>query len=441
MKKLLILILTTIATGTIAAPVTLYGRVSVALENDSFPSNAEIRPGNTSVQDYGSYFGIRGTDLVYGQNSVVWQIEQFLNIASGEAFQQVKGSNWVPSHPGSLVSGQSTNNYNVFASSDSYIGVQGDWGRVRIGNLSNTFRTNTGAVDIFKGGNANIFKPYDSVLVVLPTTIRYDSPTWSNISFSTYYAFNTDGNFNTGNSNGNGFAQSGDMNGYNNAPIFGGGVFYQPGYFSATLNTQVNMNTGIYQSMGGTAPGFGPGKNPVYVNQGINAYVSRLEFNYNDPDGVFLGVGGQIAQGYGYQVVPGNGAMNNLWITQQAMTNVSTQYYNPAQCAGGWCTLNTANLGTAEAGISMGWHIDNWTPKIGYMYGSNMMNGGSPWDLIAGNNQIGATGYQQAIVELDWNITPRAIAFINYGQSFWGNTMNNMDKGQQPKQWREYRFN
>ena len=442
MKKLLALVLGAMSVAAFADgnEVTLYGRVSVALENDTFPSNTQSQPGTTSVQDYGSYFGIRGTDQVYGQTAVVWQVEQFLNIASGEAYQNTTGSSWVPTHPGSqstFGSGQPTSGANVFASSDSYVGVQGDWGRVRIGNLSNTFRTNTGAVDIYNGANANVFGTYDRFLTILPYNIRYDSPSWSNVSFSTFYAFNTDGNYNTGGANGNGMDQAGDMNGYNNAGIIGFGLFYQPGYFSATWNNQVNLNTGMYQSMGGTTGGYGP-YDPVsgtypQVTQGINAYSSRLELSYNDPDSFFIGAGAQITQGYGYQSVPGNGNMNNLWVMQSAQGNVNSSYFNQNNCnTAGWCPLNTAVLGTAELGMSLGWHLDNWTPKIGYVYGSNMMNGGSPWDLISGNNQIGGTGYQQAIAELDWNITPRTIAFINYGQTWWGNTMNSMIKGSSP---------
>ena len=442
MKKILAVLLGTMAVSAFAdgSEVTLYGRVSAAMEFDSFPSNTQVQPRNTSIQDYGSYFGIRGTDQVYGQTAVVWQVEQFLNIASGEAYQSTTGSSWVPAHPysgSSMGQGQATNGVNVLASSDSYIGLQGGWGRVRIGNISNTLRTNTGAVDIFNGANANVMGTWDRTLAILPYDIRYDSTTWNNFSFSGYMAWNTDGNFNTGGANGNGMDQSGDMNGYNNSPIFGGGIFYQPGNFSATWNTQVNMNTGSYQTIqnGGATGGIGLGTSAPA--QGINAYTSRLELSYNNPDSWFVGAGAQITQGYGYQNVPGNGNMQNLWVMQASTNNINNSYIGNCPAAttpgtGGWCSLNTANMGTAEVGASFGWHINNFTPKIGYTYGGNQMNGGTPWDLIAGNNQIGATGYQQAIAELDWNITPKTIAFINYGQQWWGNTMNSMIKGTNP---------
>ncbi len=437
-KKILALICASISCGSYA-DVTLYGRVSAALENDTFPSANQVQPGGTSVQDYGSYFGIRGTDNVYGQTAAIWQVEQFLNITTGEAYQNTTGSGWVPNHPGNTTYyGQPTSGVNVLASSDSYIGLQGAWGRVRIGNLSNTFRTNTGAVDIYNGANANVFGTYDRMLAVLPNNVKYDSPAWGDVSFSAYYSFNLDGNFNTGGANGNGMDAAGDMNGANNAGIYGFGIFYTPGNVSLTWNNQIYQNTGIYQTMGGSQPGgVGTGANGGFLytaQQGINAYVSRLELQYDDPDSWFAGVGGQITQGLGYFSVPGNGNMNNYWIQNPSANGVNSQYINSANCANGYCPLNQAVLSTAEIGVSFGWHIDNWTPKIGYVYGSNLMAGGSPWDIISGNNQLGGTGYQQAIAELDWNITPRTIAFVNYGQIWWGNAAQNtiMSDGTNP---------
>ena len=432
MKKILAVVLGTMAVSSFA-DVTLYGRVSAAVENDQFPSNTQVQPGNTSIQDYGSYFGIRGTDQVYGQTAVVWQVEQFLNITSGEAYQSTTGSGWAAAHPGgsAFSGGVPTTGTNVLASSDSYIGLQGGWGRVRIGNLSNTYRTNTGAIDVYNGANANVMGTYDRFLAVLPQMIRFDTPTWSNFSAAAYISANQDGNYNTGGANGNGMNQANDETGYNNAPIYGFGLFYNPGNFSATFNTQIEQNTGIYQCMGGSCPGVG---NNVNQTQGINAYSSRLELSYNNPDSWFAGVGAQIAQGYGYQSVPGNGNLNNLWVQTAALNNVNSSYYTGgnSSTSGGWTSLNAANLGTAEIGATVGWHINNWTPKLGYVMGSNMMVGGSPWDLVAGNNQVGATGYQQVVAELDWNITPRTIAFVSWGQQWWGNTMQNMVKGSAP---------
>ena len=176
MKKKLFIASLASATVSVYADVTLYGRVAAALENDTFPSANQVQPGTTSIQDYGSYFGIRGVDLVYGQTAAIWQVEQFLNITSGEAYQKSTGSGWAPQSPNGAANapaGNVTRGLNTLASSDSYVGLQGDWGRIRLGNLSNTFRTNTGAIDIYNGNNANAMGNYDRMLAVLvPNSFR-----------------------------------------------------------------------------------------------------------------------------------------------------------------------------------------------------------------------------------------------------------------------------
>ncbi|MBP9743195.1 MAG: hypothetical protein KBD37_07555, partial [Burkholderiales bacterium] len=82
-KKLLAFFLASSSAG-IFADVNLYGRVAVGLENDDFQNTTA--PGGNSVQDYGSYFGIRGVDSVYGETAAIWQVEQFLDLTAGQAY-------------------------------------------------------------------------------------------------------------------------------------------------------------------------------------------------------------------------------------------------------------------------------------------------------------------------------------------------------------------
>ena len=426
-KKTPIYLLAGLVSSTFA-DVTLYGRVAAAAEYDTFPTTTVVQPGNLSIQDYGSYFGIRGTDNVYGQTSAIWQVEQFLDIASGQAYQNTSGSNWAPQSPNNFayVPGNSTSSKNVLASSDSYVGLQGDWGRIRIGNISNTFRTNTGAIDIFNGANANVFGTYDRVLKVMPQTIRYDSPKFNNLSFSFAYDFNQDGNFNTGGVNGNSINQLGSMNAFNNAPVINWGIFYTPNYFTLSWNTQIWQNLGSYQTLGGNSQGYigTSSANVVTLNSAYNPYVTRLEFGYNDPDGMFAGIGMQISQGLWWNSQPGFAGVGNVWFGNGSYNDINSSYYT---CPSGttYCYLNQNILATQEIGISFGWHIENWTLKAGYIFGNNAMVAGSVWDAIVGNNQIGGTGYQQVVTEIDWNITPRTIVFANFGQIWYGNTANN----------------
>lgn len=466
-QKLLALALAACTSAALAdSNVTLYGRLDVAAQNNSFDGNQNyVQPSTYSVQDYGSYFGIRGSDQVYGDTAAIWQVEQFLDISSGQPYGMQSGGGWVPSNPSNNGMANAYNNYgagqvtqsvNTFASSDSYLGLQGAWGKIRIGNLSNTFRTDTGAVDVYNGAYANVLGTYDRFAQVMPATARFDSPTWNNFHFGVAVSFNDVGSYNTGGlGNGSGYNWA-SINGFNDSPTYNFGLAYTPGYFSVTWNTQIAQNIGTYafqtgqQGMGPAGSGNGlwsptntgvngAGQNPMPA---YNAYVSRLEIAYNDPDSFFIGGGLQVSNGYGWQGAAGFGNQNNITLNP---ANYAVNGANPGagfaqmQCTqAGSCpagvtnlwALNTAVVQTQELGATFGWHLGQWTPKISYMYGNNWMSGANPWQLVTGTgNQIGGTGYNQMVGELDWNITPATIVYVNYGQIWYGNVAGSMQYG------------
>ncbi|HLX52773.1 MAG TPA: hypothetical protein VKR58_02475, partial [Aquella sp.] len=89
--------------------------------------------------------------------------------------------------------------------------------------------------------------------------------------------------------------------------------------------------------------------------------------------------------------------------------------------------LTSNQYQTQELGGTLGWHVGQWTPKLGYMYGNNLMYNGTITSVAAGTaNYIPNSGYQQIVAELDWNITPRTIVFLNFGQEWYGNTVQNI---------------
>jgi hypothetical protein len=215
----------------------------------------------------------------------------------------------------------------------------------------------------------------------------------------------------------NGNAQA--LNGAYDSPVYNFGLYYTPGNFSVTWNNTIWQNVGTYTVTGGNQMGE-LGNNNISP---YNAYMSRLELGYNDPDGLVIGAGVQISQGFGWNMVPGFfGAQNVLWnpAAGAAPSNFS-------QTSNGQYAMTTQIVQTQEAGISLGWHLGQWTPKITYMYGNNWMQGANPWQLLTGTgSQIAGTGYQQGIAEIDWNITPRTIVFANYGIVSYGNTAQNI---------------
>ena len=296
---------------------------------------------------------------------------------------------------------------NSLASSDSYLGLQGGWGRIRLGNLSNYIRSNMGAVDTFNYNNGVDGLPlWSRTPRILTTAMRYDSPNWAGFSFSGMYSYGSNSTWvgssiaNPANA-GNGSAFAGLYSG----GIWSGGLSWTGNGFGVKLGTQVNQQVGLYNSGSGTVA-------PYPNSQYSNAYVDRLELSYEDPDGVILGLGYQITKGWGWGGwANSGGSFNNV-------------IYNPGFNVAG---LTSSQYQSQEAAAAIGWHLGPWTPKVAYAYGNNLMYGGDIWGIISGNNnQIANTGYQQVALELDWNITPKTIVFVNYGQAWYGNTLHNI---------------
>lgn len=408
MKKKLITFLLASASTVVFSDVNLYGRIAAGVENDDF-QNTTI-PGTGSVQDFGSYFGIRGNDQVYGETSAIWQVEQFLDITSGQAYYNTTGGGTMVPNPANpaLNNGHVTSEINTLASSESYLGLLGAWGRFRIGNLSNYMRSNMGAIDTFNYGNGvNGLSLWSRSSRMLPSSVGYDSPAWGGFSFGAQYSFISNGTVGVSGVGGtNNFG--GGLNGNYSGEITSGGLTWAHSNFSVRLGTMITSQVGAYST--GTSGLVEPaGSQAAYQN----AYVNRLEVSYEDPDGMILSGGLQTSNGMGwYGWANSGGSFNNIT-------------YNPGFNPQG---LNSNQYQTQELAASLGWHLGPWTPKLGYVYGNNMMYGGNILSVAAGSaNQIANTGYQQVVAELDWNITPKTIVFINAGQVWYGSTLQNIN--------------
>ncbi len=418
-KKILAIALTTLVSGAFA-DVNLYGKLAIGLENDQF-QDTTVQPTG-SVQDYGSYFGIRGSDPVFGKTSAIWQIEQSLDIAAGQAYSNsTAGGSTMPNvNNPSLSAGRIKSEANVLASSESYIGLQGSFGRVRFGNLSNTFRSGLGSVDLYSYGNGvNGMGLWSRTNAVMPTAVKYDSPTWGGFNFSALYSFNTSGQIGV---SGLGYSNTfnAGLNGYYSGGIYNLGLGWKHNNYSVQMATQVWQNVGQYTD-GATIKNLPVINGKQYPNAAYeNAYASKLEFSYDDPDGLIAGAGIQIASGLGWNSwANSGGAFNNVYVNPTYAGGIT----NGSNIAG----LNSAEYQTQELAASLGWHLGEWTPKIGYVYGSNLMYGGNITSIATAQaKQIDNSGYQQLVAELDWNITPKTIAFVNAGQIWYGSLLQNI---------------
>ena len=412
-RKLLALVLSSISISSFAE-VMLYGKLATGLENDQFQDTSV--PGAGSIQDFGSYFGIKGSDPVYGQTSVIWQIENKIDITSGQAYTTTSGGGTVMPNPIKSTpsgAGKVSTQMNTLASGNSFLGLQGSWGRLTLGNLNNYGSTNMGGVDTFNSANGvQGFGTYSRYSKRLPAAIRYDSPTWNGFGFGALYSFNNLGQTATsGITNSNTLA---NMNGNYSGGVYNLGVGWSANKFAINLSTSIWQDVGTYITNTGLTLGVSNPSTASYPNAGYNyAYINTLEISYEDPDGIFAGAGFQTSSGLGWSSwANSGGSFNNVALNGPA--SVLAQ-------------LQNEQYQTQEFAISAGYHLGAWTPKIGYAYGNNLMINGNPWQVANGvATQIPNSGYQTATVELDWNITPRTLVFVNYGQVWYGSTLQNV---------------
>ena len=392
------------------ADVSIYGKLVVGLQHDSFPDSPI--PSSDSAQGFGSYFGIRGYDQVYGQTSVIWQVEQLVDLSSGQGYARIRANNMVVPRGGTTGNqrGRNTRTMNVLASGESYLGIQGEWGRLRLGNLSNYMRSSMGSLDLYNYGiGADGLVVYSRVNRIFPTTIRYDSPKWGGFGFAAMYSFQATGQSGVYALNPD-TSINGSLNGFYSGGIYSLGMSWSSGNFSAKAGTTIFENVGSYTTS--TAPSFNP-VGDKYPNSAYQyAYVNRIELSYNDQDGLIMGLGMQSTSGYGWNSWANSGGSWGNYITNPG--------YN-------YLGLSTNQYQTQETGVTLGWHFGPWTPKLSYVYGNNLMYNGNILNVATGNaSQIPNSGYQQIVGELNLNITPRTIIFVNYGQLMYGQTIANI---------------
>src|SRR5512143_3190746 len=171
------------------ANVTLYGRVNLDIEfvNGKIYNNNVKQPDlcnktlntgncittNPAVYRMGSNssrFGLRGTESLGGGLNAIFQLESSID----------------PAHSGGTLAGR-----------ESFVGLQGGWGTVKIGRF---------------------LMPYDDLVAA---SVRYDSPNLSGFTFSAQYG-----------EQGGSYANPGvpiTTPAVNNAKVFGAAAFYNNG--------------------------------------------------------------------------------------------------------------------------------------------------------------------------------------------------------------------
>ena len=350
MKKSLIALTLAALPVAAMADVTLYGQIKAGVEVSKVKLGEQTaaKLGHekssktaTEIADFGSRIGFKGHEHLGNNLNAIWQVEQSTSIAGGD-------KEW--------------------ASRESFIGLEGGFGKVRAGKLDSTVKNTSDNVDQWESSNGalnmSVFTRVDERAV----SVRYDTPVFSGFSASVQYTPRDNAN-------------PSDKYTHNDAT--------RDTYY-AGLNYE---NSGFF---GQYAGGFR--KNAVSEKDG---HVHRLVGGY-DANNLFVSVAGQYAKNWetlgDYAEAQSNGVVTSAM--RAAGTNASNVVFGTA--AG----LDSRPAETIEVAATAAYRAGNVTPRVSYAHGFKAKVDGK---------KLKGTQYDQVIVGADYDFSKRTTALVSAG--------------------------
>ena len=350
MKKSLIALTLAALPVAAMADVTLYGQIKAGVEVSKVKLGEQTaaKLGHekssktaTEIADFGSRIGFKGHEQLGNNLNAIWQVEQNTSIAGGD-------KEW--------------------ASRESFIGLEGGFGKIRAGKLNSTVKDSSDNVDQWESNNGalnmSVFTRVDERAV----SVRYDSPVFSGFSASVQYTPRDNAN-------------PSDKYTHNDAT--------RDTYY-AGLNYE---NSGFF---GQYAGGFR--KNAVSEKDG---HVHRLVGGY-DANNLFVSVAGQYAKNWetlgDYAEAQSNGVVTSAM--RAAGTNASNVVFGTA--AG----LDSRPAETIEVAATAAYRAGNVTPRVSYAHGFKAKVDGE---------KLKGTQYDQVIVGADYDFSKRTTALVSAG--------------------------
>ncbi len=163
MKKSLIALTLAALPVAAMADVTLYGQIKAGVEISKVKEGKTSSKTATEIADFGSRIGFKGHEHLGSNLNAIWQVEQKTSIAGGDS---------------------------GFANRESFLGLEGGFGKVRAGNLNTALNDSSDSFDPWESSDANAdalqlgkIKRVDSRKV----SVRYDTPVLGGFSASVQY--------------------------------------------------------------------------------------------------------------------------------------------------------------------------------------------------------------------------------------------------------------
>ncbi|MCP1772213.1 major outer membrane protein P.IB [Neisseria perflava] len=360
MKKSLIALTLAALPVAAMADVTLYGQIKAGVEVSHVKlgsGTAAAVNGSTSsatateIADFGSRIGFKGHEHLGNHFNAIWQIEQNTSVAGTD-------SGW--------------------GNRESFIGLEGDWGKIRAGKLDTTVKNMDDAIDPWEYSNSALglgVYTRDTVSE-RKVSVRYDTPVFAGFSASVQYAPRDNVNASDKYTH-----KIGDE-----------GTYY------LGLNYE---NSGFFGQYAG-----GYKKNLVVNSQSVakDGQLHRLTAGY-DANNLLVAVSGQYAKNwetYGqYAEALANGA-----VSYDNTTSISNAVIGSSATDANGNAMDDKGVETTEVAATAAYRFGNITPRVSYVHGFKAKVAG---DKIKGSQ------YDQVVLGADYDFSKRTTAMISAG--------------------------
>ena len=311
----------------------------------------------TQMEDYGSRIGFKGEEDLGNGLKAIWQVEQRVSLAGQQGSE-----------------GWNTR--------DTFIGLEGGFGKVRAGYVSDQFNENMETMDIWEyrsgvGATARglaTMTRFDG----RSQGVRYDSPNFGGFDFNITHQMADDA----------------------------GETIYRNDNEAKGQSTIVGLNYENSGFFGKVGYGFYKDTTETFDDKGKKSdkdgHVARVEAGY-DANNLFVGLAYQYTKNMPAYAALHNDSLSNVLVEQAKNLNGVT----PAERA--IITDAVSNLHsdkTHEAAISVAYTMGAITPKITYAHG---------WDQKIQGVTVDNSGYDQVIIGADYALSKRTTALVSAG--------------------------
>ncbi len=444
MKKTLIALALTALPVAAMADVTLYGQIKggINVENKKVTTVGNTRKatydGNTSsqtiVRDYGSRIGFKGEEDLGNGLKTIWQVEQSVSLGGDTK----KG----------------------WSNRQTFIGLEGAFGKVRVGNLDTVFKSDMEEIDAWEyaednGTSALGLAQFTRVDQRHKASIRYDSPNFAGFGFNVQYATKADeallDSKHTSKINSK-YAQQNYYVGANQANLVGefsgrdfekvttkkgsdawflglnyenSGFFAKYGFGQYSKNTLASNTSYVAATDNVTNTGYQVNASNRYRDGSIkNTQVHRLTLGY-DANNLFVAgsyqytKGADTLAGLRGTFGAGNAQVVGDGVNQLALDRATTfsNTSNPtiidvnrpqAERFSNYALALGDGVKRSEVALAAAYTMGAITPKITYAHGFDMKT-------LGNYGKLGNTKYDQIIVGADYALSKRTTALVSAG--------------------------